>query len=217
MQKTVTTNHKMDRKPTAKRQDNLQHILKVAEKIFSERGYRGATISGIAAEAGLPKANVLYYFKSKEALYKGVLNRLYITWNSQMSEMSADSHPSDALRNYIIKKVQQSKKNPNISRIFAAEILHGGVHLKEALKGELKSQFDETCQVFHCWIEKKWMDPVNPEHLIFMLWSTTQAYADHSLQMSILLEKSQLKPKDFEQGIELLTQVILKGCGVREQ
>ena len=212
MQKIIINN---EPKLTEKRKENLLQILNVAEILFAERGYSGTTIASIAEEVRLPKANILYYFKSKEELYKGVLNRLFTTWNSHMNEMTADSHPRDALRDYLTKKVHQSQNNPNASRIFAAEILHGGHHLKTALKEELKQQFDQTCQVFRCWIDKKWMDPVNPEHFIFMLWSTTQAYADHSLQISILMEKPQLDEKDYEQGIELLTQVVLKGCGVQ--
>jgi len=217
MSKIVTSNAHTQRKLTNKRKDNLQQILHVAEKIFAQRGYSGTTIAAIADEVGLPKANILYYFKSKEGLYRGVLTQLFATWNNHMNEMTIDSHPRDALRHYIIKKVHQSQKNPNASRIFAAEVLHGGEHLKAALKSDLKDQFDQTCLVFKHWMAKQWMDTVDPAHLIFMLWSTTQAYADHSLQMSILLEKSNLQDNDFEQGIDLLTQVILKGCGVNAE
>ena len=215
MQKTVKSSTKSTRKVTDKRVDNLQQILLVAVKLFADRGYSGTTISAVAMEVGLPKANVLYYFKTKEGLYKGVLNNLFATWMNNMNEMTEQSHPSISLRNYIIKKVKQSQKQPNASRIFASEMLHGAHQLKGSLKGELKDQFDQTCVVFNSWIEKQWMDPINPEHFIFMLWSTTQAYADHSLQMSILLDKKSLKAKDFKQGIELLTQVILKGVGVK--
>lgn len=215
MTKIVKKSAKKRRKLTDIRKDNLQQILQVAEKIFAERGYSGTTIAAIADKVGLPKANVLYYFKTKEGLYQGVLNNLFTIWMGQMNEMTADSHPSVALRNYIVNKVLQSKLHPNASRIFAAEILHGALHLRSALEGELKEQFEDTCQIFHCWIAKGWMDPVDPQHLLFMLWSSTQAYADHALQLSILMGKESLQEKDFTQGIESLTQVILKGCGVQ--
>ncbi|MFT6924933.1 MAG: TetR/AcrR family transcriptional regulator [Psychromonas sp.] len=215
MNKRVIKSTKSRRKLANIRKDNLQQILQVAENIFAERGYSGTTISSIADEAGLPKANILYYFKTKEGLYKGVLNHLLIIWMNHMNEMTECSHPRDALRNYIVKKVRQSKDHPNASRIFAAEILHGAHYLRRALEEELKDQFDDTCRVFRSWIAKKWMDPINPEHLLFMLWTSTQAYADHSLQISILMGKERLDEHDFEQGIELLTQVILKGCGVQ--
>jgi len=196
------------------RKDNLQQILNAAEQVFAERGYRGTTIAAIADVVDLPKANILYYFKTKEGLYKKVLSRLLTLWMQHMNEMSADSHPNQALPKYITNKIRQSQQHPNASRIFAAEVLHGADYLKASLQGELKEQFEQTCQVFEAWMAKKWMDPLDPEHLLFMLWSTTQAYADHGLQISILMGKEKLDQDDFEKGIKLLTQVTLKGCGV---
>tara|TARA_R110001583_G_scaffold24983_2_gene90887 strand:- start:3280 stop:3966 length:687 start_codon:yes stop_codon:yes gene_type:complete len=214
--KVVKKNAQPRRKLTEIREDNLQQILEAAENTFAERGFRGTTVAAIAEAVNLPKANILYYFKTKEGLYKGVINRLLSIWIESMNDMNGDIHPRDALRSYIYTKVHQSRKNPNASRIFAADILHGAHYLRAPLEAELKDQYDRTCDVFRSWMDKKWIDQVNPEHLMFMLWSTTQAYADHALQMSILMKKNQLNDNDFEQGIELLTQVILKGCGVKE-
>ncbi|TEW47131.1 TetR family transcriptional regulator [Psychromonas sp. RZ5] len=202
------------RKLTEIREDNLQQILDAAEDMFAEQGFRGTTVASIAEAVGLPKANVLYYFKTKEGLYKAVINRLLTIWMENMNEMTADMHPKDALRSYISTKVNQARENPNASRIFAADILHGAHFLRAPLEAELKDQFDRTCDVFRSWMDKKWIDQANPEHLMFMLWSTTQAYADHGLQMGILMKKECLDDEDYAQGIELLTQIILKGCGV---
>ncbi|WP_151671695.1 TetR/AcrR family transcriptional regulator [Nitrincola schmidtii] len=198
------------------RQDNSDHILKVAERLFSDNGYSGTTISAIAKEAGLPKANVLYYFHTKDALYKRVLSNILSIWMLSMNDMTEDQHPRDALRNYIVKKIRQSKEHPHASRIFAAEILHGAPYLREQLETDLKEQFQTTCQVFRHWISKQWMDPINPEHLMFMLWSSTQAYADFQVQSSIMLSKTELDDQDFNEGADLLVRLVLKGCGINQ-
>jgi len=203
------------RKLTEIREDNLQQILDAAEDMFAERGFRGTTVASIAEAVKLPKANVLYYFKTKEGLYKAVINRLLTIWMENMNEMTSDMNPKEALTSYISTKVHQAKENPNASRIFAADILHGAHFLRAPLENELKDQFDRTCEVFKSWMDKGWIDKANPEHLMFMFWSTTQAYADHGLQMGILMKKEALEEQDYEQGIELLTQIILKGCGVK--
>ena len=52
------------------RQDNEALILAAAERVFAGAGFSGATMAQIAAEAGLPKANLHYYFGSKETLYR---------------------------------------------------------------------------------------------------------------------------------------------------
>lgn len=197
------------------RKGNSEQILTVAEKVFAERGYRGTTIAAIAEEAELPKANVLYYFKSKEALYRTVLSQQLTIWMRHMDAMTVDQHPRDALVSYIKNKIQQSQEHPHASKIFAAEILHGAEFLRQQLETDLKDQFERTCEVFRGWIAKKWMDPISPEHLIFMLWTSTQGYADHALQSCIMLEKNRLGDEDYDAGIELITRLVLKGCGIR--
>jgi len=213
MSKEQTSSAKR-RKMSDIRQDNLQQILLAAENLFAERGYSSTTISSIASQAGLPKANVLYYFKTKETLYKEVLTRLLGIWMQHMDDMTAEQHPNEALPRYILQKMKQSKKHPNASRIFAAEILHGAPYLREQLKTDLKEQFVKTCQVFHDWIAKKWMDPIRPEHLLFLIWSSTQAYSDYAVQSSLLMDKEALEDDDFEAGLDLISRLILKGCGI---
>ena len=132
-----------------------------------------------------------------------------------MDNMTAEQHPRDALRDYILLKMKQSKEHANSSRIFAAEILHGAPFLREQLQSDLKVQFSKTCQVFREWIAKQWMNPVSPEHLLFMIWSSTQAYADYGLQSSLLMGKTELNNEDFEAGAQLITSMVLKGCVVQ--
>jgi TetR/AcrR family transcriptional regulator len=207
---------KRARRPlTEIRQDNIDQILKAAERQFAETGFSGTTVAAIADAAGLPKPNVLYYFKSKEGLYRAVLKRILELWMEAMHDLSADDHPREALRDYIVRKIRQSRDYPDASKIFAAEILHGAPYIRAELEGPLKVQFDDTVEVIRAWIAKGWMEPVSPEHLLFTLWAATQSYADFSLQMRVLLARDELRDDDFDNGIELLTRLVLKGCGVK--
>jgi len=51
-------------------------ILDAAEAVFAERGYAGATTREIAARAGIGKRMLFYYFPSKDAVYRAVLERV---------------------------------------------------------------------------------------------------------------------------------------------
>ena len=44
-----------------------ERIIRAATVVFSRKGYDGARVEAIARKAGMPKGNVLYYFKSKKA------------------------------------------------------------------------------------------------------------------------------------------------------
>jgi AcrR family transcriptional regulator len=60
-----------------KRQQNRiereRRILDAARKVFAETGYSGATMDGVAVEAGLSKPTLYQYFESKEALFEAMM------------------------------------------------------------------------------------------------------------------------------------------------
>ncbi len=70
----------MTKAPTRIQQRNRAAILSAGLDIFSQYGFRGATLDQIAEAAGLSKPNLLYYFPSKEAIHTALLERLLETW-----------------------------------------------------------------------------------------------------------------------------------------
>lgn len=48
-------------------------IFKSAIKIFSKNGYNGATMDAIATDAGVAKGTLYYHFKSKEEIFKYII------------------------------------------------------------------------------------------------------------------------------------------------
>jgi TetR/AcrR family transcriptional regulator len=57
----------------ARSEKSRAKILIAAERVFAREGLAGARTDAIAAEAGVNKALLYYYFKSKEALYDAVV------------------------------------------------------------------------------------------------------------------------------------------------
>ena len=58
------------------------------------------------------------------------------------------------------------------------------------------------------------MDPIDPVLLIFLLWGSTQHYADFASQICLFTGKNSLKKADFEEAADNLERIILKGCGL---
>ena len=71
-------------------------ILAAAEAVFAERGFEGATTAAIARRAGLPKANLHYYFATKEELYRRVLGRVLDAWLERRGPSTRPSRPRSA-------------------------------------------------------------------------------------------------------------------------
>src|ERR1700721_505653 len=62
-------------------------ILAAAASIFADSGLAGARTDAIAAAAGVNKALLYYYFKSKEHLYEAVVEDHFGEFNRQALEV----------------------------------------------------------------------------------------------------------------------------------
>ena len=202
-------------KPASRiRQKNEQAILQAAEDEFARHGYKGTSMNTIAASAGLPKANLHYYFTNKLGLYIAVLSNILELWDSTFNALTAEDDPAVALTRYIRTKMEFSRRQPQASRIFAMEIISGGECLTEYFGQDYRAWFSGRAAVFQAWIDAGKMDPVDPVHLIFLLWGSTQHYADFASQICLFTGKSSLKKADFEEAADNLERIILKGCGL---
>ena len=194
---------------------NEEKILEAAKKEFVAHGFRGASIKSIAERAAIPRANIHYYFEDKTEIYKRLLDSILETWNSQYDTLVVENNPKEALTAYIKSKINYSKEDPDASRIFASEIIHGAPILSDYLSSDFKLWMQSKVEVIESWIQKGLMDKVDPHHLIFLLWSSTQHYADFNVQVLAGLDKEEMTDTDFDSVIESLTSIILKGCGIR--
>ena len=99
------------------RERNSENILSAAEQEFVLHGFKGTSMQAIADRAGVPKANIHYYFKNKGNLYRALLENILTVWNEVLSDMSPDSDPADVLERFIRTKVELAYSHPNASKI----------------------------------------------------------------------------------------------------
>ncbi|MBK5003244.1 TetR/AcrR family transcriptional regulator [Pseudomonas sp. S31] len=197
------------------RQKNEQAIIQAAEDEFARHGFKGTSMNTIAVKAGLPKANLHYYFTNKLGLYIAVLSNIIELWDSTFNALSVEDDPAEALSSYIRTKMEFSRRNPQASRIFAMEVISGGSCLTEYFSADYREWFRGRAAVFEAWIAAGKMDPVDPVHLIFLLWGSTQHYADFATQICQVTGRSRLTKQDMEDASNNLIHIILKGCGIQ--
>jgi TetR/AcrR family transcriptional regulator len=189
-------------------------ILAAAESVFAETGFSGATTAEIAKRAGVPKANLHYYFKTKEDLYRQVLQAILELWLGTGDLIKPDSDPAEALSHYIQAKIELAQQRPLASRVFANEIIHGAPQISDFLQNELRSWVDRKSKVIEGWIAAGKMKPVDPRHLFFMIWANTQTYADFAVQITAVLDREALAPADYAAAAKQVSAIILGGCGL---
>lgn len=196
------------------RQANEERILGAGERVFARAGLQGATMAAIAEEAGLPKANLHYYFGSKVDLYRAVLARTLHDWLLPLDALQPEADPATALAGYIRAKMALSAQRPDASRVFANELLHGAAEVGDLMRGELRTMVREKAAVLDGWIAAGRMAPVDSTHLFFTIWAATQTYADFDVQVRAVLGRETLSAGDHARATEHVVHLILRGSGL---
>ena len=185
-------------------------ILEAALDVFSVQGFRGATIDQIALAAGMSKPNLLYYFPNKEVMHRMLIDRLLETWLEPLRKLDAEGEPLTEIRSYIRRKLEMARDFPRESRLFANEILQGAPRIADEL-GDLRKLVDEKAGVIDRWIERGKLARVDPYHMIFSIWATTQHYADFDAQVCAVLGPKRAGEGRFEDAARYLDRLFLSG------
>jgi len=197
------------------RKKNKALILNAAKKEFVTFGFEGASIKRIAERANIPRANIHYYFANKMELYQELLSNIVSIWNSTFDSLNMNDDPKTVLSAYIRSKVMYSRDDPDASRIFASEIIHGAPVLNDYLSTDFKVWVQAKVDVIQYWIKQQLIDDINPYHLLFLIWGATQHYADFNVQVLAAMDKAEMDEQSFDAVVNSITTIVLKGCGVK--
>jgi TetR/AcrR family transcriptional regulator len=196
------------------RRENERLILQAAEKVFAEAGFGGATMQLIADMAGLPKANLHYYFATKEDLYRRVVENIFTIWLRAADTFDRAPDPATGIGAYIEAKMRISREHPFGSKVWASEVMHGAPVIQDYLETTLRSWTEGRVAAIQRWIDEGRMAPIDPRHLLYMIWATTQHYADFGHQIETLNAGKPLSARQWKAATESVKAVILRGIGV---
>jgi TetR/AcrR family transcriptional regulator len=203
------------KKATRIQKKNRKAILQAALEVFSQRGFGGSTVDRIAERAGLSKPNLLYYYPSKEAIYVAVLEDTLEFWLEPLATLDPGGDPIEEIGRYVSAKLEMSRTRPEASRLFANEILHGAPAIGDFLAGPLKKLVNEKAAVIKTWIAEGRLRPIEPRHLIMMIWAVTQHYADFDVQVRAVLGEDAAPARRFADAKATLTTTLFEGLRPR--
>ncbi|YCI80324.1 HTH-type transcriptional regulator RutR [Enterobacteriaceae bacterium] len=192
-----------------------QAILDAALCFFSQFGIHGTSIERVAERAGISKTNLLYYYPSKEALYVAVLKQILDIWLAPLKAFRTDLQPLAAIGEYIRLKLEVSRDYPQASRLFCLEMLQGAPLLMAELTGDLKALIDEKTAIIDDWVKRGQLGAVDAHSLIFMIWATTQHYADFATQVEAVTGATLQDEAFFSRTVENVQRMIIEGIRVR--
>ncbi|MBW3095969.1 TetR family transcriptional regulator C-terminal domain-containing protein [Pseudohoeflea coraliihabitans] len=187
---------------------NEARILQVSVRLFSAKGFDGTTISEIAEDSDLPKANVYYYFQSKAAIYERLIAEVFDDWDAALRHIRPERDAREALGDYVREKLESSRRNAAQSRFFAGELLRGGKFLSRRQRRHMLDVTHEACAAIDQWIAEKRFPDIDPRHFLIMIWATTQFYSDFAPVVAATLEVPRLRKSEFDDAAEQILKAI---------
>lgn len=129
--------------------DKKDRILDVAEKVFSELGFDGASTRTISGEAGVNMAMLNYYFGSKEGLFLAVFHRKIRSFKDLLQNIGSDDRISawNKVEKYIELYTQRVVNNNCFQKMLFQE-------LAMQRRGELSDQITEILMQNVCEVRK---------------------------------------------------------------
>jgi len=190
-----------------KRKEIRERIIKIASQVFSQFGFKKATMSDIAKASGMGKSSIYYYFQSKEDIFEAVVKKEVDIISKELNEkvLSTDDNPKEKIRNYVLIRMR-----------FLKEM----VNFKETLKNDYIANFAFTEKVREKYDieEQQSIEQILQEGLeqgLFKLNETkitaiTLVTALKGLESALLL-KNDIDSKDLEIHLDYMLEILFYG------
>lgn len=212
---TVEAEPPLRRRKAHIRMANEAHLLACAEVVFAERGFDGASTALIAERAGVPKANVHYYFPTKLALYRRVIEDIFEEWLRAAQTFDSSDDPIEAIGGYVRAKMALSRERPHSSKVWASEIIQGATHIKDILSTRVKPWMETREVVINEWVARGLLAPIDARALLYMIWAMTQHYADFNAQIKVLSGSRAFTKRVYEETTEAVVALVIRACGAK--
>ena len=87
----------------------------------------------------------------------------------------------------------------------------GAPRFGAAIRDQVGPVLAADVQAFERWVAQGKIARVDFTHLMFILWSVTQAYADQQAQFALLLGQPALTAQDYDQAADLIYRLVVRG------
>jgi len=156
-----------------------RRILMASVKVFSEKGFDGSRTDEIAKLAGVNKAMIHYYFESKESLYVTLISIVFKRLSLILREYFGDISPEtirEDLSLFIENYFEFVRANVKFFKILLWELAGGGDQIGRVMKEIIGEQFITLQSLFDEAIQKGYIHPLVPRHLMLSIISTILFY-----------------------------------------
>ncbi len=107
----------------AKKDNTEEKILHAAQSVFTQKGMDGTRMQEIANEAGINKALLHYYFRSKQKLFEAIFSKVFSQiFPDIKSLIYSEKHIGEKLGIFIEKYIDLLMRNPFLPTFILKEV-----------------------------------------------------------------------------------------------
>jgi TetR/AcrR family transcriptional regulator len=191
--------------------DGVRHrLLAAAERVFAARGYAGATTREIALRAGIRKRMLFYYFASKDALYRAVLERVIRGMTDIHERFRGDPGPiglAEALEGI----TAFAAANLDGLRVLVREIMDAGPHLEALARDSLGPLFARGGEEVARNVAQGVFRPADPMHTIMNVGGIALYYFLMVPLLELVWDRDPLAPDTLAERAAAVRDCVMHG------
>jgi AcrR family transcriptional regulator len=109
-----------------------ERLLESAKRLFSQRGYYATSVEDIVESAGLSKGAFYFYFKSKEELFKSLVEEMHLSIVKRLENFLERELPlEDALIEHAKVFLEDIYQNRHIAQLFLFQLVGTNEEFRE--------------------------------------------------------------------------------------
>lgn len=189
-----------------------EKIYEAARRIFILKGMDGARMQEIADEAGMNKALLHYYFRSKENLFKAVFKDIFTKFFLKVKDtLSSDVSAKEKLNVFIDNYIDLIQANPYVPQFIINEINRDPKVLK-TLMFESGNEPQKILEMFLNKVQSNNLSKLDPRHIVISLLGMLifPFVARPLLQMVYFNDDQEVYNKFLNERKEVVKNMILK-------
>jgi len=163
---TTWLNYSVNMKKT-KDENTEEKILNAAKNVFQSKGMDGARMQEIADNAGINKAMLHYYYRSKQLLFEAVFKNAFSLLSPQLNTiLNDDSSIEDKIKNFTFNYISFIIKHPYLPNFIFQELNRNPDFISKIQKTIGFPNIDKFKKQLHVEIEKGILIPIKAEQLL---------------------------------------------------
>src|SRR5690554_5296194 len=153
-------------------QDTEEQILNAAKDVFQQKGKDGARMQEIADKAGINKAMLHYYYRSKQLLFEAVFSSAFSLLAPQLNKiLNDDSSIEDKVRNFTHNYINFISKHPYLPGFIIQELNRNPRFFEKIQQNSAFPTFDKFKNQVALEVEKGILKPIDGEQLFINIIS----------------------------------------------